>query len=283
MADVWDPSIGMNSKLSDALQELITRYNSTAAYQGKTADEIQTQATGETQSYYDQLRLAAQQSQAQSDLALQQQREGLGRSYDNALDASRRQYAQAYSQADRAMQGRGMARSSYAGQTLGNLARQGVQAQNDIWSQRVQAEGNIDAQRAQLGQQLAQQLAQYDVSQANDIQKRIKELQDQEYERKVANQNTMNQLSTQIYEYLAAQQKKSGGGGSSSTSSTSTTTTPTTYTGSWSDFTAALSGAGNTLTGFFGNLFGNQNTNQNQNQRTTPPYHDPTGQLRVRD
>ena len=50
-------------------------------YTPKTDEEIRQQAEGEYQSYYDQLRLAAQQQQEKSDLALAQQRAQLETEY----------------------------------------------------------------------------------------------------------------------------------------------------------------------------------------------------------
>lgn len=75
---------------ADALQKLLEQYNQTSSYVPKTADQIRQQAQGEYQSYYDQLRLAAQQAQARNDLALQQQREGLQRTYDKQREASQK-------------------------------------------------------------------------------------------------------------------------------------------------------------------------------------------------
>lgn len=199
---VWDEDITHGTPLSTALQELIAHYNQTAAYTPKTADQIRSQAEGENKTYFDQQRLSAQQAYDRNNLALQQQLAGIGRSYDKAREASAREYGNAYSQADRALLGRGMQRSSYGMQSLGNLAQRGLEAQQDIWDQQVQAEGNITAQQTQIAQQLADQLRQYDQSQADAVLSRIRELEDQEYQRGVANQNTRNQLSTQIYEYL---------------------------------------------------------------------------------
>ena len=199
---VWDSSVGRDAGLSAGLQELIARYNSTPAYTKKTDQEIKDQAEGQYKSYYDQLRLASQQQQQRSDLALQQQRENLQRTYDKQREASAKEYANAYSQADRQMLSRGMQRSSYTAQTLANIANKGVEAQNALWEQQGAAEGQIDAQRTQLAQQLADQLMQYDASQASDVLNRIREIEDQEYERGVTDQNTRNALSTQIYEFM---------------------------------------------------------------------------------
>ena len=195
-----------NNTLSNSLQQLINQYNSTGVYQRKTAGQIKAQAQNEYGSYYDQLRLAAQQANERSDLALQQQRAGLQDTYDRQRQESEKQYQRAYSQADRQMLSRGMQRSSYTAQVLANLSQQGAEAQQTLWDAQANAEGNIDAQRTQLAEQLAAQMQQYDVSQQQDILKRISELEDQEYQRGNADMQYRDSLATQIYSFL--QQKE---------------------------------------------------------------------------
>lgn len=187
---------------ADALQKLLEQYNQTTSYVPKTADQIRQQAEGEYQSYYDQLRLAAQQAQARNDLALQQQREGLQRTYDKQREASQKQYENAYSKADRQQLSRGMQRSSYTAQVLANLTQEGAEAQQELWDAQGAAEGNIDAQRTQLAAQLADQLSQYGASEAADVLARIKELEDQEYDRSQANNQYRDSLYSQIYQFI---------------------------------------------------------------------------------
>lgn len=187
---------------ADALKKLLEQYNQTSSYVPKTADQIRQQAQGEYQSYYDQLRLAAQQAQARNDLALQQQREGLQRTYDKQREASQKEYENAYSRADRQQLSRGMQRSSYTAQVLANLTKEGAEAQQELWDAQGAAEGNIDAQRTQLAAQLADQLSQYSASEAADVLARIKELEDQEYDRGRENDQYKNSLSAQIYQFL---------------------------------------------------------------------------------
>lgn len=191
-----------STSAAEALQKLIDQFNQASTYTPKTADEIRSQAEGEYKSYYDQLRLAAQQSQARQDLALQQQREGLQATYDKQREASRKEYEQAYSQADRQQLSRGMQRSSYTAQVLANLTQQGAEAQQDLWDAQGTAEGNVDAQRTQLAAQLAEQLSQYSASEAADVLARIKELEDQEYERGQTSEQYKNSLSAQIYQFM---------------------------------------------------------------------------------
>lgn len=256
------PSSGSADDVLGQLQQALAN----PGYTPKTPEQIRQQAEGEYQSYYDQLRLSAQQQQQQSDLALQQQREGLQDTYDKQREDSAKQYRLAYSQTDRAMLGRGMQRSSYAAQTLANLLQEGAEAQQDIGDQQAAAEGNIDAQRTQLAQQLAAQLGQYDAAQQADILARIRELEDQEYDRSQAQQANQNNLALQIWQALYQgerdkvadqqwqlqfeQSLKSGGGGSSSsgtkdgtTDGTDSKTTPATGFGSFWELANYLGGS----------------------------------------
>lgn len=197
---------------AEQLQKLIDSYNN-AGYTAKTADQINAQAQGEYQSYYDQLRQAAEQSTARSDLALQQQREGLQSSYDKQREASRKEYEDAYSQIDRQHLQRGMQRSSYNAQTLANLRQQGAEAQQDLYTSQYSAEANIDAQRQQLADQLADKLAGYDAQQAADVLARVRELEDEEYDRGQEAGQYADSLGAQIYEYLLNAEQSAGSGG----------------------------------------------------------------------
>ena len=253
--------------VSSQLEALIAQFNSTPKYTPKTEEEIRAQAEGEYKSYYDQLRLAAQQQQAANDLALSQQRDNLEKTYDAQREASEKEYANAYSTADRQMLSRGMQRSSYAAQTLANIDTQGAQAQQAIADAQAAAEENIDEKRTLLAQQLAQQLAQYDAGYAADVLNRIRELEDQEYERGMQSANQQNSLSMQIYELMYQQErdqiadqqwqaqfdesvrqfnasKKSSSSGSSSKKTSSAATQEPAATGgmSWGDFVSALGG-----------------------------------------
>lgn len=191
-----------NPTTEDLLAGMLSDYQSRGGYVPRTTAENQARAQDEYKSYYDQLRLSAQQRQQQADLALQQQRAGLQDTYDQQREASARDYRQRYSQADRQMLSRGMQRSSYGAQVLANINQQGAEAQQRLWDAQGAAEGNIDAQRAQLAQQLGDQLLQYDASRAADVLKRTRELDDQEYERQQAQQQRNDQLGLQLASIL---------------------------------------------------------------------------------
>lgn len=207
--DVETPVRGPQSSftgrdMDSALQSLENQFNrNMGTYRPKTEQEIQEQARSDYQSYYDQLRRAAMNEYSMNDLALAQQRAGLQSSYDKSREASARQYRQAYSNADRSLLNRGMQRSSYAAQTLANVAQQGAEAQQAIWDAQVAAEGNIDAQRRQLAGNLASTMMGYDAGQASDVMSRVWGLRDTEYDRQVNRANTLNSLANQLYGYLS--------------------------------------------------------------------------------
>jgi len=186
-----------------ALLALQNQYNQNmAGARPKTEAEIQQQAGADYASYYDQLRRAAANQYALQDLSYLQQRQGIQNSYDKNREASARNYAQNYSQADRQLLSRGMQRSSYGAQTLANIARQGAEAQQAIWDQQIQSEANVDAMRQQLLANYANTQQGYDAGQASDVLSRIWGLRDTEYDRQVTRANTLNQLATQLYGYL---------------------------------------------------------------------------------
>lgn len=194
----WNPASTDLTSLTNALQR---QYNN-AQYNVRTADQRQAQAEQEYGTYYSQLTRAAQQQQAQNDLRLVQQRDALQAEYDRNREKAAQQYAQAYSQADRQLLSRGMQRSGYGAQTLANVALAGAQAQGDIWREQTQAENQIEDQRTQLAQQLQQTLAGYSAEQAQDILKRVNELEQQDYDRSVAAAERQTNIAQQLYTNL---------------------------------------------------------------------------------
>lgn len=262
---------------TDALTQLIAQFNASADYYNpKSAADIEAQARDEAAALYNAQRLAATQAQERSDLALAQQYAGLQASYDKSRDASQKQYNQAYSQAGRGMVGRGMQRSSYGAQTLANISKQGAEAQQALWDQQTAAEGNINAQRAQLAQQLAAQLQQYDTDEALAIQNRMRELEDQEYQRGMENQQYRAKLSDTIYAYLQDQQKSGGGSGSGGGQNPQTDPTApapaASPTSNWNAFLNALSGAAKVPAG----TKVNPKTNKQIKYEQKTAYADPT-------
>ena len=191
---------------SEQLEKLITMRTGWN-YTPKTAEQIRAQAEGEYQSYYDQLRLAAQQAQAQSDLRLAQQASSLQAAYDEQRENSLRQYRRTYSQADRQLLSRGMQRSSYGNSTLANIDIESARAQDKISQAQTTAQSQIEEQRTQLQQQLAQQMSQYTASQQADVMKRSRELEDIEYNRQVDAWKSQMSMEQMIYEAARQQER----------------------------------------------------------------------------
>ena len=153
-------------------------------YTPRSDEQLKQIAKDEYSSYYNTLRQTAQQQTDRQALALEQQKEGLQASYDKQRKASDKSYRQAYSNAGNEILRRGMQRSSYGAQRLANVEQQGIEANQDLWTQQRTAEGNVDQQIAQLKGQLADALANYNASEASDIMKRLHELQGEEYDRR---------------------------------------------------------------------------------------------------
>ena len=186
-----------NEQLAALLKDL-----SAPEYTPMTSEEIKAQAEREYQSYYDQLRLSAQQAKDAQDLALENQKAGLQQTYDKQREASKEEYEQIYSQSDRQSISRGMQRSSYNAQTLANIDLEAAKAQQEIYNAQASAENQISSQQTLLAAQLADQLSQYDASQAADVLARIDELEAREYDRSTSAKNTKNNLTLQVYALL---------------------------------------------------------------------------------
>ena len=192
-----------NEKLADLINQL-----KSDSYMPLTPEQIKQQAENQYKSYYDQLRLAANQSTDRQNLALENQKANLQQSYDKQRQNTAKQYRQAYSQADRQALSRGMQRSSYNNQSLSNIDLKAAEAQKDLFNEQATEENKISSQQTQLAAQLADQLSQYDASEAADVLKRMDELEAREYDRKTTAENNKNTLTLQIYSILNDQLQK---------------------------------------------------------------------------
>lgn len=184
-------------------QDLYNRYQA-GGYKKKTDEELRQQAQQEFGGYYDQLRLGAEQQAAKNDLALQQQKSALDYAFAKQQEAAEKEYNKVYSQADRQLLSRGMQRSSYGAQTLANIRQQQADVYMDLEGQLAAQGADIEAKRAQLGDQLAAQINQYNAAQAQDELNRLRELQDQEYERGAKADAAQNELALQLYQLLGS-------------------------------------------------------------------------------
>lgn len=193
-----------NTEYSQELQNLIASLQRNA-YVPRTAAQREAAAQARFTQAYDQQRLSAQQAQETHDAALARELNSLQSVYDAQRERSGKEYAQAYSRADRHMLTRGMQRSSYGAQVLANINTEGAEALQDITKAEGVARTGIEEQRTLLAQQLAQQLNQYTAAEQADILGYIDQLEQQDYERGAAQANSANQLAAMIYEYQMAE------------------------------------------------------------------------------
>lgn len=174
------------------LNQVLT--NLMAGSGGHSLQDLQGMAHNMYNSYYGQMQLAAQQAHDTNVLALQQQADRLGRTYDQRRQESANQYAQAVSAADRRALSRGMGRSSYNLQTLANLQQAGAEAQEQLWQQQGEDEAHIGQQITQAGQHLAQQIQQYQQGQASDELSWVQQQMLHQDEQNTANQQYLANL-----------------------------------------------------------------------------------------
>lgn len=204
---------------AELLNSLYSQYTSIKSRPVRTDEQRRQQAENEYKSYYDALRLAAQQGYDSTDLKLQQQLSGLQQSYDKQRKNTAEQYAKSYSQADRQMLSRGMQRSTYTSQLLAGINNEAAEAQGEIDAAQTKATNDINEQRTQLAAQLAAQMNQYTAGEQSDILKRIAELEEQDRQYSLSQTSLQQNLATDLYTLLkqkedaAAAAKKSSGGG----------------------------------------------------------------------
>lgn len=190
-----------------SLDDLIAELKK-GSYTPKSQEQMQAEAGQRYQSTYNQLRLAAEQAQQRSDLALQQQAGALQQNIGKQIEQSQKDYRLAGSQADRRLLGRGMQRSSYGAATLGNIALEGAKATDDLTSNLNARLGDIEGQRALGAQQLGDKLQQYSASQQSDILAYLDQLANQEYQRQTEADRYQNTLATQLYQFANQEQQQ---------------------------------------------------------------------------
>ena len=231
--------------------------------------EILGQARSSYDPIYNANREGLNQAAEQYYLALDQRLGGLGESYDRQRTDTARAYADAESNAGRAMLQRGMGRSSFGSQVTAQIGEKGAQAQADINAAQTREESGIMEQRTLYEQQLGQSLTRLATDYETNITNYANQLRDRERDREIAAQQYGNQLALSLYEAAVSQAqweaqfmenqrqfnaqlaesqrqfnqqmaKSSSGGGSSA--KTSAATTPS--SSSLSDFLGALGSGG---------------------------------------
>lgn len=212
-----------------------------SGYDPKTPEQIQTQAAAELNPTLRSSLLGSKQTYDATAAGLAAQRASAETAYDQQYAAQKTANAQTYSAADRQATGRGMGRSSYNASRLANVSLQGDKALNNIEANRANTVNSIAAQLQLAGQQRAERDAQYQASYQDQLLARIRELEDQEYQRSYRAEQDTNELLKALY---SASGKSVSGGGSSSSSSASAAKPATTPTGTniYSGLFGALSG-----------------------------------------
>lgn len=185
-------------------------YNTLSQYTPKTQEDINARAAALLDSQYANARLTAQQQADRNVLALQNQLASLGTTYDRNLQDLAEQFRQTLSQADRNALRKGMQRSSYAAATRANIGIKGAEAAGQVLENRANQENALNAQIAQYQQQLADQLGQLDRNYQTDLQAKIGELEDQDFQR----QQAQNELLLNLYQLGDKENKGAGASGS---------------------------------------------------------------------
>lgn len=202
-------------------------YNTLSQYTPRTPEDINARAAAMLDSQYANARLAAQQQADRNVLAVQNQLDALGTSYDRNIQDLAEQFRQTLSQADRNALRKGMQRSSYAAATRANIGIKGAEAAGQVLENRTNQENALNAQIAQYQQQLADQLGQMDRNYQTDLQAKINELEDQDFQR----QQAQNELLLNLYQLGDKQnrgQSSGSGGGGGYTHTVDDFETPTT-------------------------------------------------------
>ena len=181
------------------------------SYVPLTEEQIQQQAKDKFRTELDQQKLAAQQAYDKTALALDDQRAKLDLSYAQQEKAMRENTARSYSAADRHALTRGMQRSTYNESKLANINQEGDQALADLSASLRADQQSIDSKKAQATEQLAQQFAQYDANNRNQVAAYADELREKNYAKTREQEQYYNELQAMLYEYGLQNQKSSGG------------------------------------------------------------------------
>lgn len=182
-----------------------------SAYTPKSDAELRTAAENMYRNQRDQAILSAQQTRDASVSALNSQLDALGTSYARQREQQQQATVQSRANADRQSLSRGMQRSSYNNATLANIDLAGNKALAQIDQNQTDDTNSIKAQISQLEQQLQQNLASANSTYENNVLAKLQELQDAEYSRRQAAEDTANDIRFRLYQY----QQAAGGGRSS--------------------------------------------------------------------
>ena len=195
----------------------LTQMLSGSGYVPKTEEELEQQAQRRYRTEYDARKLGARQAWEQGDLALVQRLAGLDKTYEGQMEKLAADTRRGVSEADRSALMRGMQRSSYSAQTQAGIRQAGLSGLAGLRQSLLDEKSALEAQRAQLASQLADKLAQYDISFSTDVQAYLDTLRDREQERAREAREYADRIAMALYEYgqKAAKGGYAGGGGKS--------------------------------------------------------------------
>lgn len=200
-----------------------------SAYTPKSDAELRTAAENMYKNQRDQAILSAQQTRDASVSALNSQLAALDTSYARQREQQQQATAQSRANADRQSLSRGMQRSSYNNATLANIDLAGNKALAQIGQNQTNDTNSIKAQISQLEQQLQQNLASANSTYESNVLAKLQELQDAEYSRRLAAEDTANDIRFKLYQYqqAAGGDTSSGGSRTHSPSARTPAATPT--------------------------------------------------------
>ncbi len=190
-------------------------------YTPKSEEEMEAQARRRYQGEYDARRLGARQTYEEGDAALSRQMAGLDQGYEDQMARLMRETDKSVRESGRGALMRGMQRSSYSAQTQAGIREAGLNGLAGLRQSLMDEKNALEERRALLARQLADKLAQYDVSYATDVQAYLDTLRDKEQERAREAKEYADKIAMALYEY--GQKAAKGGryyaGGSTKTRS----------------------------------------------------------------
>lgn len=168
-------------------------------YTPRTEAERRAQSESLYRTQLEQALRNAQQTYAESDLALANQLIGLDTGYDRQRQSQEEAIRSAISQADRHALSRGMQRSTYNNATLANLQTKGNEALARIEENRANDRAGVEAQRAQLSRNLARAREGANADFESQVIAAMQKMADEDYQRKLAADQNNNSTQLQLY------------------------------------------------------------------------------------
>jgi hypothetical protein len=194
--------------------EELTKSLNRDTYTPRTDEQLKQSAESRYQSIYDQKKLTAQQNFDTQDQAYQQQLKLLQDNLAMSQQEVEKNTANNIAAANRYQVTRGMQRSSYGAANQAKLQAAGNANLANLLRQYNTDASGIQDKRTLLAQQLAGTLAQYDIDYIADVNAYIDEQKQIDYDRKVAADQSANELALQLFEISQKYDRGGSSGGS---------------------------------------------------------------------